>query len=363
MDLELKVEPPVVELVSATDKRIELTMSLTDIGDRSVDLPIIITQIGTLANQRGAQGSVADGLVASSESMQVSQFRLLDDEQLTAVAAPHIADTDFFEWRSQVFCHSRNSRPKSAHLIAEVTQRFRVAAVRVGIESVSSESGNAEQDAAQENIVAENFGGRKTEGVADRRRLQIFEGACEVISKKGWANASVRDIAKAAKITIPTMYQYISGKEDILYLVTSMCMEEILQYFQERVDDVKEPVSALTDAVTAYFQYIDKNRRYINLLYSETRSLNDENRERIFYLEKKFVKLWEGIIIKGNESGVFSVANTDLAANLIYFLCTAWSLRYWNIGKFSESEVRDHILNMVLHGISLPPDVDRALTH
>lgn len=363
MSFELKAEPIVFELVSATDKRIELTVPLIDIGDSNIDLPAIITRIGALANHKGAQGSVADGWIVSSENIQVSQFRRLDGEQLTAIAAPLIACNEFFEWRSQVFCHAKNVRPKSSHLIAEVTQRFRSAVANDNSEPVKPNALGREQNAIQESRAVETPGGRKIEGVADRRRLQIFEGACEVISKKGWANASIRDIAKSAKITIPTMYQYIADKEDILYLVTSMCMEEILQYFQERVDDVKEPVSALTDAVTAYFQYIDKNRRYINLLYSETRSLNDENRERIFYLEKKFVKLWESIIIKGNASGAFSVTNTDLAANLIYFLCTAWSLRYWNIGKFSEAEVRDHILKMVLHGISLPPEAGQTRKH
>jgi hypothetical protein len=49
---------------------------------------------------------------------------------------------------------------------------------------------------------------------------------------------------------------------------------------------------------------------------------------------------------------VFNVANTDLAANLIYFLCTSWSLRHWSIGRYAEEEVRQQILNIVMNGIA-----------
>ena len=352
----MKIELPAIQIVSDSEKRVEATIRLGDNAQQALGLSAIITQLGMVANAKGARHLAAKGQHAISKSLQMEQFRIVPGQYLTSVAKHHFSDAEHAQWRAQVFCHTDGVRPDSSNLVAEVTQRFQyvgLGANEDGMVVASSQASTPEEnDAPNLSELPASVTGKKTDGVADRRRLQIFEGACEVISKKGWANASIRDITQAAKITIPTMYQYISGKEDILYLVTSMCMEEILEYFQKRVDDDKAPIDSLTDAVMAYFQYIDKNRRYINLLYSETRSLNEENRERIFYLEKKFVQLWEAILIKGNQSGVFAIKNTDLAANLIYFLCTSWSLRHWNIGKYPESEVREHILHMVLHGIS-----------
>jgi len=345
----MQTQLPVIHVVSESNSRIELTMPLEDSQDRALGISALIVQLGLIANQKGADRGLTPGRAAIGDDMQMTQFRVVAGEQLTSVSRLHISDGDSVQWRAQIYCHAQRARPQAANLMAEVTQRFKYVSVDAQAKVDAAPSPPADDPAAAETTASSV---RKAEGVADRRRLQIFEGACEVISKKGWANASIRDITKAAKITIPTMYQYISSKEDILYLVTSMCMEEILQHFQERINDDKEPVESLTDAVLAYFQYIDKNRRYINLLYSETRSLSEENRERIFYLEKKFVRLWEAILIKGNESGAFDIKNTDLAANLVYFLCTSWSLRHWNIGKYPESEVREHILGMILHGIS-----------
>lgn len=192
---------------------------------------------------------------------------------------------------------------------------------------------------------------RKSSKTADKRRLQIFEGACEVIANKGYGSATIRDIAKAANISIPSMYQYIKNKEDILYLITSMCMEEILTYFRENVDQHQAPVEALENAINAYFDYINVNRRYINLVYSETRALSPENRKKIFDMEREFMSLWEKILINGKEKGIFKIENTDLYANYIYFFCTIWALRHWSIGDYEEPNVRNTVTSMILNGI------------
>lgn len=189
---------------------------------------------------------------------------------------------------------------------------------------------------------------------AEIRRLQIFNGACEVIARKGYGDASIRDIAKAAKVSVPTVYQYVENKEDLLYLITSTCMSDIIAYFENALNSDLAPKPAIIDAISAYLKYIDMNRKYINLVYSETRALSAENRQKIFHLEKRFLKLWEDILKRGMKSGDFAVADTDLTANFIYFLCTVWSLRFWSIGHMDSELVREEITNMVLGGICPP---------
>lgn len=334
-----------LKIVSSTAKRVEISMPFPGASDASYGYAISL-QVGILANQTGVAHSARSGWRADSIGMVVEQFLAPTEGQISALATSQVSDGVQLRWRSQVFCHEAGQRAVSGRLIAEVTQKF------VMVVDDRTESSACDIPAVVGEGRPKDTASRKDEALADRRRQQIFRGACEVISTKGWANASVRDISHAAQINIPTMYQYISNKEDILYLVTSMCMEEILEYFQKEVNDEKAPLDSLVDAIAAYFTYINKNRRYINLVYSETRSLNDANRKRIFQLEQEFIQMWETIIIRGNELGVFQVTNTDLAANLIYFLCTSWSLRFWSIGRYSETEVKQYIRNLILYGIA-----------
>ena len=186
----------------------------------------------------------------------------------------------------------------------------------------------------------------------DDRERQILEIAGDVISAKGFAATSIRDIAKAADISIAALYRHIGSKDELLHRITQTRMQELFDHFETNLADTGSAGERLADAIAVYLAYISKNHRYINLVYRETKVLDPSARERIYATEREFMKLWEGIIAEGVERGEFVEVDTDLAANLAYFACTAWALRFWSIGDRSEAEVRDILTKFVLGGLT-----------
>lgn len=189
------------------------------------------------------------------------------------------------------------------------------------------------------------------EQAMEEKRRKIYDGACDVIGREGYAATTIRKVAKAAGVPISTLYQYIETKEDLLFMITSQCMEEIFEYMTTELQREGDAVTKIKHAVDAYLKYVSKNRRYINLAYRETRALSRVNREKIFEIERRFTSLWEEIIIAGNDEGVFSTEQSRLAANMVYFFCNVWSLRYWSIEDFSEDEVREQLLKFIMSGL------------
>jgi hypothetical protein len=55
--------------------------------------------------------------------------------------------------------------------------------------------------------------------VATMRHDQIFRAACVVFGKYGFAQATMREVAAEAGMPVPTMYQYIRSKDDLLTLI------------------------------------------------------------------------------------------------------------------------------------------------
>lgn len=186
---------------------------------------------------------------------------------------------------------------------------------------------------------------------AELRRRQIFEAACTVIAKNGFGNASMREIAKEAGLSVPLMYKYIKDKDDILYLITTLSMQDLFAHFDEGDFQAGTPEKNLTQAVDKYLDYIEDNRRYINLVYSETRSLSSENRQRVFDTERDLIRRWQAIIDDGIGRGAFKPMNSELIANAIYFLCTIWSLRHWSIGHIDKKTVHQELRDFILKGI------------
>jgi AcrR family transcriptional regulator len=262
-------------------------------------------------------------------------------DALSAEAMQIHRDDGSATWRATVFRHTAHATPGPRQIIAEVTQSYHLAA--------------SAAKAPDGEVIAMADIDRPPEAppssVAEQRRRQIFKGACEVVIRKGYADASIREIAAAAELSIPALYQYVKSKEDILFMITSGCMEEIFHAFRDGLSAQGSATHKMSAAIQSYVRYIGRNRKYINLVYRETRSLSPGNREKIFAIEREFTGLWEEIIQAGRTSGEFEVDNTDLAANLAYFMCTAWALRHWNIGRYSEDEVRDMLTRFILRAL------------
>jgi len=55
----------------------------------------------------------------------------------------------------------------------------------------------------------------------ERRRQEILTAAARVFSEKGYANSTTKEIADAADIAEGTLYNYFSGKRDILLAVSN----------------------------------------------------------------------------------------------------------------------------------------------
>ena len=309
------------------------------------------------------RGSLAERLIyarvagaACERALQVvysgAQLRLLEEkiillsEQggalLRAVAREFHSDGGQVIWRALVYRSFRGHEAEAC--VAEITQRW--SAVLVGQQKPTSVA-TLEILPAQEDRPSSGSAVRGSE----ERREKILKAAYEVISQRGYANSSMREIAQAAKVPIATVYLYIKSKEDLLFQISAVLLGDMKEQFRSEIQVHVSPREALAEAIKRYVHYCGVNRRFINLVYREGKSLSDSNRKKIFELDRSFVKLWEAIIVAGKEAGQFEVKSPELAANFIYFLCTIWSLRYWNLRAFSEETICDSIILFAMRAL------------
>lgn len=304
-------------------------------------------RVATLALRRGEFADAAIALVGQhavaahfaerpARTIEASCRYLaeLDGDVLKAEARSLGGDGAVQVWRASVHRGFGDFRPTPENRTAEVTQ--------------SLVAGPSEARPAPIAVAEESSAG----ATADIRRRQIFRAACEVIARKGYDKASVREIAAAAGLPIATLYLYVRSKEDILHMITQGLMEDIFRDFRENLSAEGRASEKLARAIESYLSYVDRNRRYINLVYRETRSLSRENREKIFAIERDFARLWQEILEDGVEAGEFEIAEPALTAELVYFLCNVWSIRHWTVGRFDAALVREELTRFALRGLA-----------
>lgn len=279
---------------------------------------------------------------------KLSVFQRGEGPVLLAQAEPVFCSSDSAVVRASIYRAEGRGGLSPANCIGEYTAQVRL----IDSDQLTADTTEAESvEPPPATLEEESQVLTGKEQAMEARRRKIFDGACEVIGSEGYAATTIRKVAKAAGVPISSMYQYIDTKEDLLFMITSQCMEEIFSYMTEELRREGDAITKMSHAVDAYLKYVSKNRRYINLAYRETRSLSRVNREKIFDIERRFTRLWEEIIISGNRGHDFNAQKSRLAANMIYFFCNVWSLRYWSVQDYTEDEVRAYLLKFIMAGL------------
>jgi uncharacterized protein (TIGR00369 family) len=203
---------------------------------------------------------------------------------------------------------------------------------------------------------ARSAGNRQRTSVAADRRAQILKAAFEVISRKGFGNASMREIARAAAMPIPTIYQYVQSKDEILASIFETYLSEIEAGVVASTEQPLHARQKLRAAVAANLQHFDRYQSEIRVMNRETRSLRSDVRVRVKENMLRYIGHFELIIKEGIACGEFRNCNPQLVANLVAMLCEIWPLRQWSIGHYGLETVRDCMLDLVLSGLMASPE-------
>jgi AcrR family transcriptional regulator len=191
----------------------------------------------------------------------------------------------------------------------------------------------------------------KNSELVRKKRLQIATGASKLFIEKGYSQTSIRDISKATGLTIGNLYDYITRKEDILYLVFDVFHSIWTNRLEEEgVFKIEDPVMQLKTGIQKMLELVHSHREMVLLMYTETKLLPKEFIRIILEKESGLVECFEKILKRGVKKGVFKIKHPFLVANIIVYLLSMEPLRGWNLRKhYKVEEIDEHILEFVKH--------------
>lgn len=266
--------------------------------------------------------------------------------RIHAEATPLHIGRSTMVWQTTV----KNDREQ---VLAMTTQtQLTLASGRAGVEPVASPTAS---DTPVDPVPAAAQNGAAT-ATADLRRAQIFKAAFTVIARKGFASATMREIAQAAEMPVPTMYQYVRSKDELLEGIFDDYLNQVRASMQLSGSGAKTPREKLRAAIETNIAEFDRFQSQIRLMNRETRSVAAEVRERIKHHMLSYISLFRDIIQEGVDTGEFRQVNVDMYANFIPMLCEVWPLRGWAVGHHGVQGIRDGITDMALSALARTED-------
>ncbi len=123
---------------------------------------------------------------------------------------------------------------------------------------------------------------------AHERRAQLLETARGVFGEHGFSATSMNDIAKAAGVTKPVLYQHFASKHDLFLEVLVETTEELENSLTERIVSGTSPRDQVERGVHAYVSYFEENPYRFQILYGEGVLSDPIFSERLYRVEESF---------------------------------------------------------------------------
>ena len=174
----------------------------------------------------------------------------------------------------------------------------------------------------------------KNQDLVRERRRHIIDSTVKLFIEHGYHKTTTRMIAKAANFSIGSLYEYVSSKEDLLYLVCKAIHGEVLDAVEDALSASSKEKEQLAQVIRQYFYVCDKMADHILLMYKVTQFLPDQWQKRVMENEMRitdiFVKTLTRMAVDG-ESGKGPAI--ELVAHNIAVLGQAWAFRRWYYSK------------------------------
>jgi TetR/AcrR family transcriptional regulator, cholesterol catabolism regulator len=182
----------------------------------------------------------------------------------------------------------------------------------------------------------------KNKDLVNRRRSQIIDAAVEMFLQKGFHKTTTRQIAQAAGISNGLLYEYISTKEDILYLVCDAIHAEMQNAVVQALIRPLKGTHPLAAVIREYFRVCHRMGDHILLIYQETQSLPTKWRKIVLENEIRitglFTKVLQDLVAEG-ELPAMEESILDLIAHNISVLGHMWAFRRWFLaGRYTIEE-------------------------
>lgn len=204
---------------------------------------------------------------------------------------------------------------------------------------------------------------KPTSQVTDGKRLlegkeRIAAAAANLFLDSGYHNTSVREIAQKAGLSVGSVFNYFTSKEEILFFLFSRNQERTeatlrnqRAEFERLKEEGADPKELLWVTYESYVRLVGELRRYTVLGYQELKSLTVAERRRILEGEERIQHLIEEVIAHGVEKNAFPPGDIDLKAHCLLVLAQSWAVRHWALKRFAKVEDYMAALKSIVLGI------------
>ena len=130
----------------------------------------------------------------------------------------------------------------------------------------------------------------------DEKLQRILKTSAKIFAEKGFHRTSVRDIARATRMSLAGLYYYFRSKEELLYLIQERCFVTLLQRWEQAGSSEMDPRARVRIFAENHLSFFWHNMFEMKVMAREDESLSGEFQDKILVLKRRYVKVLTDLI-------------------------------------------------------------------
>jgi TetR/AcrR family transcriptional regulator, cholesterol catabolism regulator len=125
----------------------------------------------------------------------------------------------------------------------------------------------------------------------DRRLAKVLHHAARIFCEKGYAGASMRDLSRAAGMSLAGLYHYFDSKEELLYLIQKHTFQTIIERAEERLKNTKGAEQRVRVFIENHLEYFLANKDAMKVLTHEDETLKNGRGAEIRSIKREYYRI------------------------------------------------------------------------
>jgi TetR/AcrR family transcriptional regulator, cholesterol catabolism regulator len=186
----------------------------------------------------------------------------------------------------------------------------------------------------------------------DQKLEFILRTSARIFAEKGFHSTSMRDIARATRVSLAGLYYYCKSKDELLFLIQDNCFGRVHERLKERLKETDDGVARLRLVIENHLSFFAANMSEMKVLSHEADALDGELYERVAGKKQQYTKLVRRILadVQAAQQGAGRKLDLTVATYALFGMMN-WIYNWYDPrGKLAVNDLVDNVARLFLTG-------------
>jgi AcrR family transcriptional regulator len=183
------------------------------------------------------------------------------------------------------------------------------------------------------------------------RAQEIYLLAAQLFVERGVGSTSLADLANAINITKAGLYYYFESKQDLLYRIVELGLDNVKEEVLDPARDIADPEERLRFIILNHARLAAEGNHAVIIVSHEMNSLSFTQREAVLMRRREYFEFVRDTLVEIQQDQNLNEVDMTTATFTLFGMILWLSRWYRPGGKLSVDKVCQDVCDMALKGL------------